>query len=109
MSEQHGRKVANADEARKIMKVGVWYDSVEETLLQRRPAAESRRRSEGFPHDPDGRQASAGDRSDHVNERAVAALRDSRSRAAAARAIDVRVNRDVWTSGVPQLRATGRQ
>jgi hypothetical protein len=34
MSEQHGRKVASADEARKIMKVGVWYDTVEETLKQ---------------------------------------------------------------------------
>jgi uncharacterized protein (DUF849 family) len=32
ISEQHGRKVATADEARKIMKVGVWYDSIEETL-----------------------------------------------------------------------------
>jgi uncharacterized protein (DUF849 family) len=31
-SEQFGRKVATADEARKIMKVGVWYDTVEETL-----------------------------------------------------------------------------
>jgi uncharacterized protein (DUF849 family) len=31
-SEQFGRRVATADEARKIMKVGVWYDSVEETL-----------------------------------------------------------------------------
>jgi uncharacterized protein (DUF849 family) len=33
LSEQHGRKVASADEARKIMKVGVWYESVEETLF----------------------------------------------------------------------------
>jgi uncharacterized protein (DUF849 family) len=33
-SEQFGRKVASADEARQIMKVGVWYDSVEETLLR---------------------------------------------------------------------------
>jgi uncharacterized protein (DUF849 family) len=32
MSEQFGRKVATAEEARKILKVGVWYDSVEETL-----------------------------------------------------------------------------
>ena len=32
ISEQHGRKVATADEARKIMKVVVWYDSVEDTL-----------------------------------------------------------------------------
>ena len=27
-----GRKIATADEARKIMKIGVWYDSVDETL-----------------------------------------------------------------------------
>lgn len=32
-SEQFGRKVANADEARKIMKIGVWYETVEETLF----------------------------------------------------------------------------
>jgi len=32
-SEQFGRKVANADEARKIMKIGVWYNTVEETLF----------------------------------------------------------------------------
>ena len=31
-AEEFGRKVATAEEARKIMKVGVWYDSVEETL-----------------------------------------------------------------------------
>jgi hypothetical protein len=33
MSEQFGRKVATAEEARKMMKVGVWYNSVEETLM----------------------------------------------------------------------------
>jgi hypothetical protein len=32
-SEQFGRKVATADEARKMMKIGVWCDSVEETLF----------------------------------------------------------------------------
>jgi uncharacterized protein (DUF849 family) len=32
-SEQFGRKVATADEARKIMKIGVWYNTVEETLF----------------------------------------------------------------------------
>ncbi len=32
LSEQFGRKVATAEEARKIMKIGVWYDSVDETL-----------------------------------------------------------------------------
>ena len=32
LSERFGRKVATAEEAREIMKIGVWYDSVEETL-----------------------------------------------------------------------------
>jgi hypothetical protein len=32
LSEKFGRKVASAEEARKIMKVGVWYKRVEETL-----------------------------------------------------------------------------
>ena len=31
--EEFGRKVATADEAREIMKVGVWYNSIEETLM----------------------------------------------------------------------------
>ena len=30
--KEFGRKVATAEEAREIMKIGVWYDSVEETL-----------------------------------------------------------------------------
>ena len=30
---EFGRKVATAEEARQIMKVGVWYDTVEETLF----------------------------------------------------------------------------
>jgi hypothetical protein len=32
IAKEFGRKVATAEEARKIMKVGVWYNSVEETL-----------------------------------------------------------------------------
>jgi uncharacterized protein (DUF849 family) len=32
LCEGFGRKVATAEEARKIMKIGVWYDSAEETL-----------------------------------------------------------------------------
>jgi uncharacterized protein (DUF849 family) len=32
IAKEFGRKIATAEEARKIMKVGVWYDSVEETL-----------------------------------------------------------------------------
>ena len=31
-AERFGRKIATAEEAREIMKIGVWYDSVEETL-----------------------------------------------------------------------------
>ena len=32
LTEQFGRKIATTDEAREIMKIGVWYDSVDETL-----------------------------------------------------------------------------
>ena len=32
LCNEFGRKVATAQEARQIMKVGTWYDSVEETL-----------------------------------------------------------------------------
>lgn len=32
LAKEFGRRVATAEEARKIMKIGVWYDSVEETL-----------------------------------------------------------------------------
>jgi hypothetical protein len=32
LSEGYGRKVATAEEARQIMKIGVWYNSVDETL-----------------------------------------------------------------------------
>ena len=32
LAKEFGRKVATAEEARKMMKIGVWYDSVEETL-----------------------------------------------------------------------------
>ena len=32
LSERFGRKIATAEEAREIMKIGVWYDSVDETL-----------------------------------------------------------------------------
>ena len=32
LSERFGRKVATAAEARELMKIGVWYNSVDETL-----------------------------------------------------------------------------
>jgi hypothetical protein len=32
LSEGFGRKIATAEEARKIMKIGVWYNSIDETL-----------------------------------------------------------------------------
>ncbi len=43
--EQFGRKVATAEEARQISKVGVWYDTVEETLFKA-----------GLPPNREGRQ-----------------------------------------------------
>ena len=43
LCKEFGRKVATAEEARKIMKIGAWYDSVEETLQQPRPAAQPAR------------------------------------------------------------------
>jgi uncharacterized protein (DUF849 family) len=33
MAKELGRKIATADEARRILKIGTWYNSVEETLL----------------------------------------------------------------------------
>jgi len=33
LAKELGRKIATADEARRILKIGVWYDTVEETLL----------------------------------------------------------------------------
>lgn len=60
-SEQFGRKVATADEARKIMKVGVWYDTVEETLFN---AGLPPNRPEGYKgflaYDTDGKLPKAG-------------------------------------------------
>jgi hypothetical protein len=32
MARELGRDVATADDARRIMKIGTWYDSVDETL-----------------------------------------------------------------------------
>src|SRR5581483_9518300 len=32
LAKEFGRKIATAEEAHKMMKVGVWYNSVEETL-----------------------------------------------------------------------------
>jgi hypothetical protein len=61
-SEQFGRKVATADEARQIMKIGVWYETVEETLFK---AGLPPNRPEGYKgflaYDTDGRLPKAGD------------------------------------------------
>jgi uncharacterized protein (DUF849 family) len=34
MARELGRDVATADDARRIMKIGTWYDSVDETLAE---------------------------------------------------------------------------
>ena len=33
MAEEVGRKVASGEDARRLLKIGVWYDTVEETLF----------------------------------------------------------------------------
>ena len=45
MSREFGREVANGKEAREILKIGVFYDTVEETLA-----------ANGFAPNPQGRQ-----------------------------------------------------
>ena len=52
-----GRRLATAAEARKIMKVGVWYNSVDETLQGSRDVAESRGLQCWPPTLGDGRKA----------------------------------------------------
>jgi 3-keto-5-aminohexanoate cleavage enzyme len=55
-AEQFGRKVATADETRRIMKLGVWYDSVEETLFNLDLPPNRAEGQKGFlAHDTDGR------------------------------------------------------
>jgi uncharacterized protein (DUF849 family) len=59
---EFGRKVATAEEARRIMKVGVWYNTVEETLFN---VALPPNRPEGYKgfltYDTDGRLPKAAD------------------------------------------------
>jgi len=45
LSREFGREVANGKEAREILKIGVFYDTVEETLA-----------ANGFAPNPKGRQ-----------------------------------------------------
>jgi beta-keto acid cleavage enzyme len=58
--EEFGRKVATADEAREILKVGVWYNSVEETLMNLGLPPNRRDGEKGFlVWDTDGRKTIA--------------------------------------------------
>ena len=54
--EEFGRKVATAEEAREIMKVGVWYNSIEETLMNLGLPPNRRDGDKGFLVWADGRQ-----------------------------------------------------
>ncbi len=55
-SEQFGRKVATADEARQMMKIGVWYDTVEDTLFKLGLPPNRQEGYKGFlTYDTDGR------------------------------------------------------
>ncbi len=59
MCRQFGRKVATAEEAREIMKIGVWYDSVEETLHNLGLPPNRVGGQPGFLLETDGRRSSA--------------------------------------------------
>ncbi len=60
LSQRFGRKVATTDEARKIMKVGVWYDSVEETLRNLGLPPNREKGEQGFMvWDTDGKKSAA--------------------------------------------------
>ncbi len=62
MAEQFGRKVATADEARQMMKIGVWYNTVEETLSNLGLPPNRAAGQTGFlVHDTDGRLPKAGE------------------------------------------------
>jgi hypothetical protein len=60
LCEQFGRKVATAEEARQIMKIGVWYNSIEETLQNLGLPPNRRDGQKGFlVYDTDGRKGIA--------------------------------------------------
>ena len=60
MCREFGREIATADQAREIMKIGVWYDSVEETLQQLGLPPNRRDGEKGFlVYETDGRKSVA--------------------------------------------------
>jgi hypothetical protein len=59
LCKEFGRKVATAEEARTIMKIGVWYDSVEETLHSLSLPPNRTDGQTGFLVETDGRKAAA--------------------------------------------------
>jgi len=62
IAEQFGRKVATADEARKIMKIGTWYNTVEETLFNLGLPPNRAEGQKGFlTYETDGRLPKAGE------------------------------------------------
>lgn len=59
-AQHFGRKVATADEAREIMKVGIWYDTVEDTLFRLGLPPNRAEGQKGFlTYETDGRLSSA--------------------------------------------------
>ena len=59
LCREFGRKVATADEARAMMKIGVWYDSVEETLHNLGLPPNRADGQKGFLVETDGRKSTA--------------------------------------------------
>ena len=67
-AEQFGRKVATAEEARAILKPGVWYDSVEETLFNLGLPPNRKDGQKGFlAYETDGRVSKASGPSNPVS------------------------------------------
>ena len=78
LAEQHGRKVATADEAPQVLKDGVWYDGVEDTLFNLGLPPNRAAGKHGFlAYERQRRQAPQGGRGTHqFREHSLAAHRD---------------------------------
>ncbi|MFO1079006.1 MAG: 3-keto-5-aminohexanoate cleavage protein [Reyranellaceae bacterium] len=60
LCREFGREIATADQAREIMKIGVWYDSIEETLRELALPPNRRDGEKGFlVYETDGRKGIA--------------------------------------------------
>ena len=67
LAEAYGRKVATCEEARRMMKIGTWYSSPEETLVNLGLPPNRKEGEPGFlTWHTDGKRTSAGPMSDCI-------------------------------------------